>query len=49
MEFVTFGKRKIPVVLARGILQVINYLAPLSKFNRDLAEVIFNHDNKKKK
>lgn len=49
MKFLTFKEKKIPMILARGILHVINCVAPLSKFHRDLAQAIFNEDNKKKK
>jgi hypothetical protein len=48
LERVKVGRVKIPVMLARGLLPIIKYLAPLNKFHRDLSAALFDHDNKNK-
>ena len=49
IEFITFIKKKIPVLLARKLLTIASYVVPLNKFYRDLSTAIFNHVNKRKK
>jgi hypothetical protein len=41
-------EKKIPVVLARGILKITGYIIPLNKFHRDLSSALFKKDNKKR-
>lgn len=46
MESIIFRGKKLPVVLARRLLTIANYVVPLNKFYRDLYLALATQDKK---